>query len=965
MANRFLEPVQSEYVPQYTPDIIDPQTAIEAAKNKQGRYDLALSAASNDFINPEYVALGENNEIAQQKIKEYSDWQKSIMSDLTNDKDVSKAARSIIEMNQAYNSDPDLERLKTNSAFYKEQVGNILKGKNANSNATLLKHYQNQFSNTIFKDELGQYGEVPSAVAGDPLDYNTFVPHIKSLVAKQGIPIKEGVKAFYNEQGQLIAYNIQTGKEVKVDGELVKKAVKQFIQSNPMYQAALPTHHILFGEEGNETMLDMFIDGVGDMMNQSDTTYKDNIIQVKAGEESTRYSPPQAALDALSYRNVQVPTIIAENSGTTNSEDLETGLTTQQISLMADPKIAESAATLAEAFQSLGEEVADPRYNGTNQPMAFEPVKYDLQEAINSGTNFEQAFIEQGTLQTMNDDLFLTGEELEAIKNPTLKAKAYKANQLLLRKNSEVILFNERKKKQNELLYKGLNGPLSESEIISTNKLNISLQEGDMETALDIIKEHTTISDEELEELRTLNETLIPSYNKGIKSKGQSAHGFWSGVLSASTEGDNIEITPKSYVKDYSTNLPEEVFTRSGLSKSNFLQFSVHYETFKKENRDLEQSNPEFAKQFDAYLKEQQIGTGVFGDSKDIEIFRKNASQLIDYIDNSPEINTAKRHEADKFLKGRIQYLFENDKEGSFGRRWAVGQKRYNDNVKTEFTNKLSNVMFRDYSDMKGTTDQKNAWVTTGASTIHSYADGLTKRLEDPGKVMNFLAGGRVYDMATGEDVTMSIQLEEGLRSLVTRDYNDKSKNTADGSYAIGDYNFSYGGISNIPDIGNAVMLNVTRKVGENEKASTESYNLLVTGPEVDQMANFQQVEKYRLMTNTDQGAKYNSEAVGEYNDILNDLTNLMNQTSTNSISKYPAGIAEVKLEDETGRITYGKKQILVDIIPKPDGLNFILHSYYLDNTGNKMTYGNIISSDNLSLSDIAADIAAQYIQIK
>lgn len=922
MANRFLEPVQSEYVPQYTPDIIDPQTAIEAAKNKQGRYDLALSAASNDFINPEYVALGENNEIAQQKIKEYSDWQKSIMSDLTNDKDVSKAARSIIEMNQAYNNDPDLERLKTNSAFYKEQVGNILKGKNANSNATLLKHYQNQFSNTRFKDELGQYGEVPNAVAGDPLDYATFVPHIKTLVAEQGVPItdKNGqtirVKGITNEQGQLIAYDIQTGKKVSVDGNLVRSAVRKFIEGNPMYQAALPTHHILFGEEGNEAMLDMFIDGVGDMMNKSDITLKDNFMQVEAGEESTRYSPPQAALDALSYRNVQVPNVVAQNSETSNSDDLEARLNVQKIALTTNPEIAESAANLAEAFQSLGVDILDPRYNGTDQPMAFQPINYNLEEAVNSGTNIKQAFMEQGTLQTMDDDLFLTGEELEAIKNPTLKAKAYKANQLLLRKNSEAILYNSVKMKQNELLFEAQNGPLSNEEMLISLNFNNALEQGNIKEALNLIQ--------------LKNETdLISNPEEALNSGELTTKGY----RTIYRNGKNIQYNRTIYDQDFMEAVPYDIWEDYGLTAKQFSRASALY---------------------------NRTGTDVIGTPADFD-YNKFAEKFA----NDPRVELAKKEVVKNYTRDYLKYAFINDTKSDFGKRWATAHSRYNENIKTQFTNKLSNVMFRDYSDMKGTADQKNAWVTTGASTIQSYADGLAKRLEDPAKVMNFLAGGRVYDMATGEDVTMSIQLEEGLRSLVTRDYNDESKNTADGSYAIGNYNFSYGGISNIPDIGNAVLLNVTRKVGDGEKASTESYNILVTGPEVDQMANFQQVEKYRLMTNTDQGAKYNSEAVGEYNDILNDLTNLMNQTSTNSISKYPAGIAEVKLEDETGRITYGKKQILVDIIPKPDGLNFILHSYYLDNTGNKMTYGNIISSDNLSLSDIAADIAAQYIQIK
>ena len=983
MPNRFLQPVQGEYVPQYTPDLIDKEVAFAAAANKQKRYDDTLAKAQENFINIDYINKGGRGEIANELQKYYSGKQDEIIQDILYNKDPKAATEKLLTLYQEYNNDEDIKQLRQESQEYAKTMKNIGTGKDSATVSALMRSYDNKWENSPYlNEETGEYSEMPSQPFGDIVDISNLITKIQTLISTQRLPLIPEISELYNNvhydsnSGQFMGYNLKTGHMDTIDGDLVHKSLKQYIGNLPEFLSSVDVIEDLWGKGSAEKLLDNITSAAGSMKNMQQVNTQNQFIPASDITSEENYVSPAAKVQAVMNKE-QIQSVVSNAKGTSNPKDLESKLDLTKNLLVNTISEEEKNSTyygnsdkpedivvrgqqlLELARTTLGSQntIEDPinplisnsdYYNniqlttGDIPPEAFQEIIPDMETAIemhktikerdpNAPTPFREYYSNQGLIQPMDESMFLEQSEMEQLKEMwgenSNEYQNLKESQIALQKrNAEVLIYNNEKRHQNELKFDSYNGILSPEQLMNSELVNKYIKDGNIPKAIEQLKKVADIPKNLEQELLNIDKKI--PFNKTVNYNGNIDINY------------STSLYTQNYLKKLDSDFIKENSNLSGLPLYSLA--SIYEKTIKEEG---EFNIEKFKNNLDSYYNSiNAVGkTEYFRQKK--EDYKKKLQTFyntggitkLEHLMNSEEVKQAKEAEKLDYIKGRLRFVYKNKKD-SFIAAQSIAEDKYQQALKDEMRQKFSNYTLENWSRREpATTDTKKFWAEAGVMNIYDITDRLKERLKDPTLAAQFLQGGRVFDVSNGVEITNDIMMEEGLRSLVTEDFRDSDDI---GLYSIDNYSFDLMG-SQVLDIGPVVFLNVQKKVDQTDKNSAnQSYVIAVTGPEISEMANQKQI--YRAYMEGREGM-LDADTRKKSEKIQAEIFDLLEKSNTNTIHSYPSGIAN-------GTFYY------TDIVPTKgsNGLRFDIKTFYYKD--NKKVYA--YSDSNVDPVYLATTIA-------
>lgn len=936
--SRYHEVPQGAYIPQYTPDEIDPNFALSVANARQNRYDQTLVAAGTAFPDFEHFPEGAPAEAAREIRAKYEQEQNNIVNDLMETGDTTSAAKRIINLKRQFDTDEDIKHLQKSYQMYNQDMENIVKQTTQPGTALIQKEkLRDAHRNLNIRDpETGAYADLPQGLAGNLPSFTDVATVVqKYLGPDSGVFRNEAgdiidVTKVKTEDGQTLGYNMRTGQYERVTPEMMRAGFDQMMKSDP----ALASYESFVNEMLGEGAWDVFLTegaNLAAMGAYDKSVFKDSFI---AGGEDPKDDGP------TDYKNI-LPEDYLSNPGKstqgamlnavyTGTDDfLKAAENTKEYisgspiydNMMNPEDQGAVSASLMETFLGIRSE------NGI-RPISISngtPYIYDY-----DSDSVVQAFSEKedGTLRLLDEEyLFSTGElnllgdmaRAGQVPESTYK-DAMQYNIKMREKNFKAEQFNaninEYHTMRNDAYLKA--GGMTESEFKAYDDIMEATKSGDFKKAEDIKKENPGLFKtfkagskraEDLERVTNALDDGIILYELGESSGTKLTHRALSLVEGGIAQLINTHIDKGSYITPEKVRMIEQAI-------------SVYYK-----------GNPTV--DVHEYLKQKSSGGWLekLLDSPEYHITKDEADRL-----SSLYANEDFQKERKKIISGiKDQFMIDTINEemasGPLKDKIQKGGKALDAKVKDAWKVQVGLAKTFSYAGRDSKTDFGSDMQAAGrelgygTNALIRAENSIVERIEgEAGTPINleFFEGAyAIYDYSgSGRDITQEIMYDKGEMSMVV--HNDTNNKT---SYISKIQKFKYEGMTYLPEVGAGVIVTVfqTKDSGGDPEAMNNPENVVARKIFV----RHQDVENLHVDHVIKQNAgKVGADDRGNIQSILSDLNEVMNASRTNMIWNYP-------LPDHIGP-NGERTRLVVDVIPIPgDPLRFsMLTKKYNPNTG-------------------------------
>jgi hypothetical protein len=902
--NKFYQPVQGAYVNQYAPDIIDKDLALQVASNTQNKYDTALAAANQDFIDVQYLNRGDMGEIAQQKMDEYSGRLDQTVDDLTSSKDFTTASREILALRRDYSQDQDIKQLKKVHDGYKEHVGAIRTGTKSGAMQTAyLNKAHETYDNFSMKDQAtGQYSQMPDVFTGDltPMadlltKVQAMVPTLKGSMVNDNGQKLEISEINYDDNGKMIAlgYNQNTQEYEEVSGEAISTLFQEIMENDPYFKAEGANWDHLYGKDTFKNATNAMALTGKSLGYLNTTSTNKQIAGPVVDETAANKAAEEAAFDQTMF--LQNKTTDGFN-GSKNS---------------TDPSVKRTALKAKQATLSttnFGEQgyINAKKLLGENHPIMPEITATS-----------------DGKLSTVFDKTKFTLVELNKLKveQPEAYQDAVFYNSQVDTYNSEAFIHNE----NNDYYRK------AEETIFTGNGMPIETY-GLYREAMDIM---STNPQGAYELFKTASEDPTNQFQIGNLKPDDFSRLANGQVI------DELNIIPFSS-EDYTGELYGFVLKNSDkfkVSQDNFLNST---------NLDKKQALNAF-RNIEVLFGEHPYKTN------DKKLVPENASTIEDILKMStiPE----KMQDGFRQLYSDPQFQAElksqREKVNTQYVLGEMGNQEMTTNM-SELEKKLQNELGQkainhmpvvSYSERAGKT---NILGTKGTAALVARGvdlgfndDYFIKEFQDNPMAM-LRNADIILNNLTGNDVTNTTFTDDGPNTSVYADGEDAVGEGDEASIKDRPHKYNFRGTTYSPELGRAGFVVVKKEYDADGKLGEKE--LFVAHPLADEQyaehLAFQSTGRVTL------AEKVETE--------LENISKLIGLSEKNNIQNYPVGTARVKIGEKEGETK--EVSLKINIRQNPENpLVYSAESYYTDDNGDKQY---LMRNSSLSFGDIALNLA-------
>lgn len=1008
MASRYMHAPQAEYVEQYTPDIYDPQLFMEAAKHKQERYDVALTAAGEGFIDFDYINLGEQAAAAQEKIQEYKARQDEIIQNLTSTKDSTVAAREIVRMRQDYFNDPTIKQLSKNAESYKLGITNIMTGKDANMNSALLQRYNQHIAETPVGNEITGFNELPEAVFGNLPDADKAAALIKQVYNSNVIPIYDRDKAgniiakiVYDENGNPIKHDLVTGTQEYITKEEAREHIKGFLSNNSEWFSSKKPMDYAFGEGTYDRMIEGYSEYLANMLAHKKTNLNHQLFDpAKGDDEGLSYNPFNMVEYTNNWSSNTTIQMMEDPSNAGMTKKLEEGRKALAINKPTEYNVedrlpidvAAYVRLISEAYELLDQNIPNvlrpysgeaPEYKGVPIVEAFEEVDVDWTsdywtkgELDNENSeDFRNAFLQIGTIGKYNTDFLLTGQEInmfleekrkqlldpeyralnniaeEDIEKELQKAKIglQEATNNISERNAAIEAHNRRQIEYNEIVldtYK--RSGFTNEEIISISSFNKLIEKNQVGDAIKKAKEIIGNNSKNYKPVEKIEKLYINEEGELLPVISPDP------IFNATSPKKIIETLYKNQgeegIKNLNhvfRNLPETIVgLKTDMTPTGFI---IPVEVSK--------GNIEY--QAKVLIKFGEIERGELTEDKDnkeyfiaYEEFKK-----LDNIDNI-------------ILESNKRIISENVNtylDRHFGEKKNINNinKKIDDEIAHRYTSVIKNIPFINHKDPgkpSVTADVKKAWIESGKMDIVEDVDTLRKSFDDPIQATSFLMGADfIIDSRSGKDLKAEIFLRKGVQTIIE---NEESKKLGKGAVVISNLKYTYGGMAFVPGIGNTIKMTVSFQ--KEKDGPIERRDYIVGGPKANELA-----AKRSAVEAIDEIREYGPDVARLHENELAKINAALKENNGGGLAFYPIGYVRMFDNAKQERID---TPVYISILPNEDSklsYRYTMVSYTIDEDGKFKIIENVddprysksfTEKHNITLPQLAREIS--YLKI-